>query len=258
MTWIKLLIAGMATHLGLFSILLNQRGEVGDRDGGGDKGGEGDKGGGTSEKTFTQKQLNDLIAIEKGRFQEKYGDYEDLKKFKQEHERKLEQQKQQDLEAQQKYDELKKGWQQKEENYNKALQEKEQKISDLNISYQLNSVLSKLNAYPEAAAAVKGSIQIDDNGQPKMSGKDSVGNETLVDLEEGVKNFLKDRPYLVRGANRSGSDTPPSGGGGTGQGQDTLDDLNRRLQTETSPAKRKELTAKIREVMSSRGINRFA
>lgn len=35
--------------------------------------------GGDAGKTYTQDQLNDLIAREKGKFQAKYGDYDDLK-----------------------------------------------------------------------------------------------------------------------------------------------------------------------------------
>jgi hypothetical protein len=51
--------------------------------GGGDGGSGGDGGangnGGTATKTFTQEQVNDLIAREKGQFQQQYADYDDLK-----------------------------------------------------------------------------------------------------------------------------------------------------------------------------------
>jgi hypothetical protein len=54
-----------------------------DEGGGGGDGGSGGDGGaagsGGQPQTFTQEQVNDLIAREKGKFQSKYGDYDELK-----------------------------------------------------------------------------------------------------------------------------------------------------------------------------------
>lgn len=48
-------------------------------EGGGGDGGSGGGSGDGAPQTFTQQQVNDLIAREKGKIQQKYGDYDDLR-----------------------------------------------------------------------------------------------------------------------------------------------------------------------------------
>lgn len=228
-------------------------------------GGEGNKGGeGKSEikkAEYTQEQIDAIVEGRLRREREKFSDYDDLKKFREQYEKETEEKKKKNLEEQQKYEELKKQWEQEKQNYNKALNEKETMVKTLKIDHALSGIINQMNAYPEAAQVIKNEVVMDDNGDPKMRSKDSVGNEVLVSLEEGVKKFLNDRPYLVRSKSQNGGGgTPPAGGGGEGQGADSLDDLNRQLmeaQKSGNALKVKELKAKVNAHLASKGVSRY-
>ena len=82
---------------------------------------------------FTQEDIDRVVKDRLGREQSKYTDYDDLKKFKDDHAKNEDAQKEKDLESQKNYDELKKGWVEKENNFNKALLEKDGAFKSLKI-----------------------------------------------------------------------------------------------------------------------------
>ena len=84
---IKLFLLGLLSNLGLLSILHSRAGEAGDGDGSsGDDGGKGGGDGAGKVNTFTQEDVNNIVARETKKVMEKYGDYGELVKFKQEQE----------------------------------------------------------------------------------------------------------------------------------------------------------------------------
>ncbi len=208
----------------------------------------------------TQEQVDAIIKERLSREKGKYGDYDELKKFKDEHEKGQEELKKKTLEEQGKYEELKKEWGLKESNYQKALTDKDQSINNLKINHALGIEINKNNAYDDAVSIIREQITIGEDGTPKMKGKDSVGNEIAISLEDGVKEFLKERPYLVKTTVKGGGGTPPAGGGGGVEGSEGLDDLNRQLmeaQSAGNAAKVKELKAKIGANFASRNVRRY-
>jgi len=247
-------VMGMLANVGLLKILFNSRGEAGAGGDGGDKGAGGD------DKKFTQADIDRVVQDRLSRERSKYADYDDLHKFKTEHEKSTEAQKQKELEAQKKYEELKGGWAEKEKNFQQGLSAKDAEISNLKILHALNFEVSKLNAYPEAVDVLKGMVSLSENGTPQMDGKDSVGNTTKISLEEGVKKFLEERPHLVKAnQNSGGGGTPPNTGAGGGSGTESLADLNAQLlvaQSRGDTKTARELKDKIQKDFSNRGVNR--
>ncbi|MDD3947409.1 MAG: hypothetical protein PHI19_06180 [Clostridia bacterium] len=253
---IKLWAIGMFAHLGLFKILFNSRGEAGS--GGDGKAGEpGDKGAG---KTFTQDQLDAIVQDRLSRERKKFADYDDLAKFKQEHDKNVEATKEKELESQRKYEEVKKTWEGKEAEYQKKLREADEANRNLRIDYSLNSEISKLNAYPEAAQAIRPLIVLDKDGMPKIKGKNEHGIDTELPLAEGVKKFLDDRPYLVKASSQTkGGGTLPAGGGGSGEGITDLATLNDQYLKAISSGNHKlagEIKMKMKAYFASKEISR--
>ena len=118
----RIWLVGVLSNLGMLWIL-NKKGEAGSKSGSGDE-----KNSGGGEKKFTQADIDKVVLERLARERNKYQDYEDLKKFKMEHEKNTEEAKQKELEAAKKYEELKKGWLEKENNYKTALGEKDNAI----------------------------------------------------------------------------------------------------------------------------------
>lgn len=213
------------------------------------------------DKTFTQTDVDTIVQERVARERKKYADYEDLRKFKDSHEQENEAARTKALEEQKKYDELKKGWEDKENKYKAGLAEKEQQINSLKIDHALNAELAKLNAYPDAAAILKPMITLSADGTPQMKGKDQVGNEVAIPIADGIKKFLEERSYLIKANNQpGGGGTPPAGhGGGGGEGEVKLEDLNNQLakaQATNDYKKAQEIKGKISTYFSSKGISR--
>ena len=230
---------------------------------------EGDGGSGGSndddknkDKKFTQTDLDAIVQERLARERNKYKDYDDLKKFKDEHEKNTEAAQTKALEDQKKYEELKKGWTEKEGNYKIGLTEKDKQINSLKISHALTNELTKLNAYPEAVTILQGMVSLSEDGTPQMDGVDGVGNKIKIPLADGVKKFLEERPYLVKANNQGGGggNTPPAGsGGGQGEGEVKLADLNTQyLQAVNTKdfKKAQEIKAKMQTYFKSKNISR--
>jgi len=210
-------------------------------------------------KTFKQEDVDKIVSDRISRERSKYGDYDELKKFKDEQLAKQDEAKNKNLEEAQKYEELKKGWETEKVNYNKAIADKDDVIKDIKIDNALENVINVNNAYPEAKHTVKALVKLDEHGMPKMMGKDSVGNDTLIDLDEGVKKFLADKPYLVKGQKVNGTNTNAGNTGGEQGGTETLEQLNAGLIQARNSGNYKEaeaLKVKISAALKASGINR--
>lgn len=164
------------------------------------------------EKLVPQSQINKIVQERLSREREKYSDYEELRKFKQQYEEQTQQAQQKKLEEQQQYEQLKQSWQEKENQYKSLLSEKDQRIQEVTITNSLSTEVLKNNAYPDAIELLKQQAVVKD-GKVFIRGTDANGISQELSLQEGVKQFLSDRPYLVKAGNSSGSGTPPMQGG---------------------------------------------
>lgn len=206
------------------------------------------------EKTFTQTQLDTIIQERLSRERSKFADYEDLRKFKTEHEKQLEQATQKELEAKKEYEKLKEGWGKKEQEFQSLITRKDSEITDMKVSGSLMSEIVKQNAYAEETLAlIKSQAVFDKENNIRIKGRDANGLEVMLSVEEGIKKFLEQRPYLVKATKRDGGGTPQGLGGGAGAATDDLNSLNEQfLQAQRSGDYKKMGELKVK---MQRGIN---
>jgi hypothetical protein len=218
-----------------------------------------DKGEG-SEKVFKQEDVDRII-------NKRFADYKtlqeqnaDLIKFKSEHEKQQDVIKQKQLEEQGAYEEAKKTYEGKIGELSNVLSQKDQAIRDMRIGYTLQAEINNQNAVPEVADLIKGSAVIHTDGSIRIKGKDSNGLETLLPIEQGVADFLKAKPYLVKAGKQggSGSITDINQGNTGTSGKEDLASLNQQLQAAMSTRDYKastEIAAKIRKQQALAGIS---
>ena len=202
----------------LGKIILNKKGEGESGGAAGAAAGEGGAGSGAGVKFTTeqQKQVDHIVQERIARERQKYGDYEDLRKFKTEFEQSQDKQKQDELVKQRKYEEAEKGYQTKIGEIQNVVNSKDGEIKNLKISHVLTNEIIKLNGFVEESAALLfKDTNIDNNGNVIIKGKDSNGLDVTLPVAEGVKRFLETRPHLVKSNYQKGSG---SGSGGTGSG----------------------------------------
>ena len=157
----------------------------------------------------------------------KYGDYEELRKFKDEQLKLQDNKAQQELENQKKYEEAKKGYENKLTELSGVVSKKDQEIIDLRINHTLTNEINRQNGYTEETLAlIKSQTSLDANGNVVMKVKDANGIEQTIQAVEGVKKLLESRPYLIRSTHKAGS--------GTGSGAGTSETLNNNVQDLTS------------------------
>lgn len=163
------------------------------------------------EKLLPQSQVDAIVQDRLARERAKFANYEDLVKFKNEHEKKIEEATQKELEARKEYDQLKTGLLNKEKEYQAVISKKEAEISDMRVSGSLQTEIAKQNAYAEETMALlKSQAVFDKEGNIRIKGRDANGLEVLHSVEEGVKQFLTLRPHLVKANVRIGGGTPPA------------------------------------------------
>lgn len=205
--------------------------------------------------TFTQAEVDRIVQDRLNRDRAKYADYEDLRNKVTEFEKHKEALTQQELEAKKEYEKLKDGWAQKENEYKTKLSEATIQLQGERINNALTNEILKKNAYPDAVALLRPMVKYNADGTMTISGKDANGMTSDIPLEQGVEQFLKDRPYLVKGSGQGGGGTGGSTGqGGTGEGQK---DLGKLLQDAMRGGDRKsinDIKARIRAAHASKGI----
>lgn len=206
-----------------------------------------------NEKLLTQAQVDAIIQDRLAREKAKYSDYEDLRKFRTEHEKELEAANQKELEAKKEYEKLKEGWTKKEQEYAGVISKKETEITDMRIGNVLMGEIMKQNAYAdETMALLKSQAVFDKGGNIRIKGRDANGLEVMDSVEEGMKKFLTLRPHLVKVTSKAGGGTGASGAGaGAGAGED-LNSLNAELlqaQQRGDTKKINELKVKVRAIL---------
>lgn len=250
---------GFVAHWVMLGILnLGNRGEGG-------AGGEGDKGSkgageGGGDKTLSQAQVDAIVQERVAREREKYKDYSDLKKFRDEHQKAADEQVQKDLEAQKEYQKAKEAYEKKITDLSGVVTAKDTTIKDMQISNVLISELMRQGAYvEESMALLKSSAVITESGEIKIKGKDANGIDTQLTIADGVKGFLTSRPHLVKATNRGGGGSNGgennSGGAGDGQASDLMKLNGEYLQAfQAGNHKRAaELKVKIQQALTLKG-----
>ena len=241
---------------------LGNRGEAG---GTGDTGGTGgagagDAGAGETGKMFTQAQLNHILAQERESFKSKQTELNALREFKAQHEKTASEAEQKRLEEAGKYEEAKKGYEAKINEFSQVISKKDVAIKDMQIGFALQNEIAAQNAYPDAVDLIKSMAVVQEDGSIKIKGKDANGIDTLLDVKQGVESFLKSKPYLVKASARGGSgSTTGVGQGTTGEsGASNLATLNAQLAASMAAGDTKtasETASKIKKLQASRGIS---
>jgi hypothetical protein len=211
-----------------------------------------------ADKQFSQAEVDRIVQDRLNRDRQKYADYEDLRNKVTEYEKHKEAMTQQELEAKKDYEKLKESWSAKENEYKTLLDKTRGEVQAERVANTLNQEILKKNAYPEAAQLLRSMTKYNDDGSITIRGKDANGIETDLPVEKGVEQFLKDRPYLVKGSAQSGGGTA----GGTGQGATGTQDVNlaQALQNAMAVGDRKannELKNKIKAKHAASAITSF-
>ena len=242
----------------IFKMLMNNRGEL-------DLGGK-DSFTAAEVQDLVSKQLDGLVqpkidGIVQSRLaqvERKYEGYDDLKKFKIDHEANTAADEQKRLEAQGKYEEAMKVHDTKINDLNSVITSKESTISTMMIGNALTSEIVTQGGYlEESLAMLRASAELKD-GVVTIKGKDANGLDQSFSVADGIKSFLEKRPHLVRAnanAGGGGSGTAAAAGGGEAGGED-LTSLNNLLAKQTFANDFKgagETRAKIRTLAAKNG-----
>lgn len=210
-----------------------------------------------------QKAVDTIVQERLARERAKFGDYEDLKKFKTEFEKQQESKNHEELIKQKKFEEAENGYKNKINEYNGVLSKKDQEIRDLKIGYELTNEVSKNNGYvEESIALLRNNVILDASGVVKVKGRDANGMEVEMPLQDGVKKFLEQRPHLVKSTHKAGAGTGAGDGASSGNSQSgsgqtgDLNSLNAELieaSKGTDIKKISEIKQKIKSLMASKG-----
>jgi len=211
------------------------------------------------EKLLPQSQVDAIVQDRLARERAKFSDYDDLKKFKTEHEKQLEVATQKELEAKKEYDKLKEGWTLKEKEFQTLVSKKDSEITDMKIGNALMGEITKQNAYAEETMALlKSQAVFDKENNIRIKGRDANGMEVMLSIEDGIKKFLEQRPHLIKAAQRAGGGTGTAEAGtGAGTQGDDLNSLNEQLmlaQQRGETKKINELKVKVRAQLAHQGI----
>jgi hypothetical protein len=213
-------------------------------------GGAGDKGGDKGGKVFTQEEVDRIIGDRLARTKQQFGDYDELKKFKDEHAAAQDKLKQDELVRQKKYEEAEGTYKKTIAEREALLQAKDSQLLNMTITQAISAEAMKQNGFlDETIALVRNMATVTKDGQVIMKAKDSNGIEKEVSVEEGLKVFYAQRPHLVKASGQGGGGTPPAGGagGGNGGGAD-LNALNAQYYQAMQTGNRK-LAAEIKVKM---------
>ena len=213
------------------------------------------------QQEFVNKTIDTKYAKWKQEETTKYRDYDELAKFKQEHLKEQDAKAQRELEEQKKYEDAKKGYETKINEFGQLVSKKDNEINDLKISHNLTNEIVRQGGYTEETLAlIKSNAVLDANGNVIIKSKDANGMDINVSIADGIKKILEARPYLVKSTHKAGAGTGSGTGGATekgiaGQGADDLMTLNSQMQEAMRVGDWKlqgELKQKIRQKMASR------
>ena len=167
------------------------------------EGATGDAGAGEGKPvTFTpeqQKAVDHVVQERIARERQKYGDYDDLKKFRTEHEKSLEQKNQEELVRQKKYEEAEGGYKKQIGEIQNVVATKDSEIKNLRINHALSNEIAKSNGYiEESVALLIRDADIDKDGKVLIKTTDANGLPVTLPVAEGVKKFLETRIKKTR------------------------------------------------------------
>lgn len=212
------------------------------------------------ERIFNQEQVNNYLAYEKKKWAEEHADYDQLKAQAAELAKFKEEQNNKELEAKKEYEKLKDAWLSREKEYQNQIVQRDNSLRDMQINHQLTQEVVNQNGYPDTVKLIKDFVTVDKDGVVRIKGRNEQGIETELDVVNGVKSFLKDRPYLVKAKGTGGAGTSTATNDGkTGSVGDDLDSLNDQYMTARNAGNHKlatEIKTKIAATLGSRGINR--
>lgn len=208
----------------------------------------------SNEARFTQNDLDKIVQERIARERNKYSDYEELRQKVSEYNQLKSMQEEKDLESKQQYEKLKESWAKEKEIFQQKLNEKEQAITYERIGNSLTNEILNQNAYPDAIDLLRSKAVFED-GEVKIKGHDSNGIETLLSVQDGVKSFLENKPYLIKSTAPKGSGTSPAISDGTQGNQNNLI-AELELAQQTGNRKRvAEVKALIRQKHATQGVN---
>lgn len=200
-------------------------------------------------KTFTQEEVDRIIGDRLSRTKSQFSDYDELKKFKEEHAKEQDSLKQAELVRQKKYEEAEGSYKKTIAEREAALAAKDARILDMTVTQAISSEATRQNGFiDETIALVKGMTVVTQDGRVVMKGKDTNGIDKEMSVEEGLKSFYANRPHLVKASGQGGSGTAPAGGAGNGNGGADLNTLNNQYYQAMQSGNRK-LAAEIQAKM---------
>src|SRR3990172_9404145 len=184
--------------------------------------------------TLTQDKVDAIVQDRLAREKAKFSDYDDLRK-------------------------LKEGWAKKDQEFQSIISKKDSEITDMKIGSSLMTEIVKQNAYAEESMALIKSQAVfnSQDGSIKIKSRDANGLEVLHSIEEGIKQFLAQRPHLVKAIKPGGGGTSPGGPGGGGAGASDLNTLNAELQSAMITGDRKkvdEIKLKISAIQGAKRV----
>ena len=155
-------------------------------------------------KTYTQDEINDIIAKRLERERKKFADYEDVKAKASEYETKLEEQRLAELSEKERAEELAKKFETELNELKSQLEAKETAIREQAIKNEFIKVASSANIIDiDAAIALSNlsAVSIDESG-------------AVVGVDDVIKTLVENKPYLVakKQAQPIGTATNVSGG----------------------------------------------
>ena len=214
----------------------------------------------TPPNTFTQQQVDGMIQQRLTREKEKFANYDELAKFKTDHEASTEAQTQKDLESKQQYEAAQKVNLDKIIALESIISGHKTQIEGMKIDQSLGNEINKQNGFlEESLALLKSSVTVNETGVVMVKGKDSNNIDTLLSVEQGVKQFLESKPHLVKATQNAGAGTHSSPDGTVvTQGTANLEQLNLEYQQKLNIRDIKgaeEVRTKIQTILNAKGGN---
>ena len=205
--------------------------------------------------TITQSHLNAVVSKTKKEMAVDKATMAELAQFKLDTLQAQEQNTLQTQEEQGKYEEAKKVLEAKITDLSGVITTKDTAINDMKINNSLFTEVNKQNAHADAVQLLKGQTMIDEAGNVVISSKDANGIDVKLSVEQGVKQFLEARAYLVKANHQAGSGSIESQSASNVGGGETLETLGNELDVAMragNRAKINELRPKIKAIMASK------